>query len=41
MIARYSLPEMAVIWSDDRRLAAWKEVEALAVEAWAKKGVAP
>ncbi|HUO46904.1 MAG TPA: adenylosuccinate lyase [Acidimicrobiia bacterium] len=41
MIPRYILPEMAAIWSDDRRLAAWKEVEALVVEAWADLGVAP
>jgi adenylosuccinate lyase len=41
MIARYSLPEMAAIWSEDRKLRAWKEVEALAVEAWADRGVTP
>ncbi|MDP3984029.1 MAG: adenylosuccinate lyase [Acidimicrobiia bacterium] len=41
MIPRYSLPEMAAVWTDARRLAAWKEVEALVVEAWAQLGVAP
>lgn len=32
---------MAAVWSDGRRLAAWKEVEALVVEAWAQRGVVP
>jgi adenylosuccinate lyase len=41
MVPRYSLPEMAAIWSETRKLAAWKQVEALAVEAWARLGVAP
>ena len=33
MIERYSLPEMAAIWSEAHKLAVWKEVEALALEA--------
>ena len=41
MIERYSLPEMAAVWSEDRKLAAWKEVEALVVEGWMKLGLAP
>jgi adenylosuccinate lyase len=41
MIERYTLPEMAAIWSEARKLAVWKEVEALATEAWAQLGVAP
>lgn len=41
MISRYSLPEMAAIWSEAHKLAAWKEVETLVVEAWAQLGVAP
>lgn len=41
MISRYSLPEMAAIWSDSNRLATWKYVEDLAVAAWAEAGVAP
>ncbi|MEN8114632.1 MAG: adenylosuccinate lyase [Actinomycetota bacterium] len=41
MIERYSLPEMAAIWSEERKLAVWKEVETLVVEAWADLGVAP
>lgn len=41
MIPRYSLPEMAAVWSEQRKLTAWKDVEALVVEAWAAEGVAP
>ena len=41
MIERYSLPEMAAVWGEERKLAVWKEVETLVVEAWADLGVAP
>jgi adenylosuccinate lyase len=41
MIDRYSLPEMANIWTLDNRFAMWLEVEILACEAWAKLGVIP
>ena len=41
MIPRYSLPEMAAIWGERRKLALWKEVETLALDAWAELGVAP
>jgi adenylosuccinate lyase len=41
MIGRYSLPEMSAAWSEERKLAAWKQVETLALEAWAELGVAP
>ncbi|HET9091107.1 MAG TPA: adenylosuccinate lyase [Acidimicrobiales bacterium] len=41
MIPRYSLPEMAALFSDERRFALWLEVELLAVEAWAELGVVP
>ena len=41
MIERYSLPEMSAIWSEERKLAAWKEVETLATEAWVELDVAP
>jgi adenylosuccinate lyase len=41
MIERYSTPEMNAVWSEDRKLAVWKEVETLVVEAWADIGVAP
>ncbi len=41
MIERYTLPEMAAIWSEARRLQMFQEVQALAAEAWAKLGVVP
>jgi len=39
MIPRYSLPEMATLFTDQFRLQQWLEVELLAVEGWAKAGV--
>jgi adenylosuccinate lyase len=41
MIPRYTLPEMAAVWSDQARLGHWLEVEILAVEAWARLGRVP
>ena len=41
MIPRYSLPEIAGLFTDDARFGAWLEVEVLAVEAWAQLGVVP
>jgi adenylosuccinate lyase len=41
MIERYSTPAMFEVWSEERKLAAWREVEILVVEAWAELGVAP
>jgi adenylosuccinate lyase len=41
MIPRYSLPEMAALFTDEARYGAWLEVEVLAVEAWAELGVVP
>ncbi len=41
MIPRYSLPEMAVLFTDEARLETWLEVELLAVEGWARIGVIP
>ncbi len=41
MIPRYSRPAMAAHWTDQARLAAWLEVELLAVEGWAAVGVVP
>jgi adenylosuccinate lyase len=41
VIPRYALPEIAEIFSDESRFAAWLEVEILAVEAWAELGVVP
>ena len=41
VIARYSRPAMARIWSDEGRLEAWLEVELAATAAWAELGVVP
>ena len=41
MIERYSTPEMSAVWSEERKLAVWRDVEILVVEAWAQLGVAP
>ncbi len=41
MISRYSLPEMAALFSDESRFATWLEVEVLATEAWADLGMVP
>jgi len=38
VIPRYSLPEMAELWTDEARLGTWLEVEILATEAWASVG---
>ncbi|MGH3049574.1 MAG: adenylosuccinate lyase, partial [Gaiellaceae bacterium] len=41
MIARYSRPAMARIWSDEGKLRAWLDVELAATAAWAELGVVP
>jgi adenylosuccinate lyase len=41
VIPRYTLPEMAAVWSDEARLRHWLEIEILAVEAWARLGTVP
>ena len=41
MIARYSRPEMARVWSEERKLEHWLEVELAALDAWAELGVVP
>ncbi len=41
MIERYTLPEMGAVWSEERKLQTWKEVEVLALEAWERLGKAP
>ena len=41
MIPRYSLPEMAGLFTDVARLSRWLEIELLAAEAWAEAGVIP
>ncbi|MBX7149630.1 adenylosuccinate lyase [bacterium] len=39
MIPRYTNPEMAAIWEPHNRFKIWLEIEMLALEAWAEKGV--
>jgi adenylosuccinate lyase len=41
MIARYTLPEMAAIWTDQRKYEIWLEIETLASEAQAELGHIP
>jgi adenylosuccinate lyase len=41
LIPRYSLPDIADLFTDEARFGAWLEVEVLAVEAWAELGVVP
>ncbi|HZQ26557.1 MAG TPA: adenylosuccinate lyase [Acidimicrobiales bacterium] len=41
MIPRYSLPEMALLFTDEARFATWLEVEVLATEGQAAAGVVP
>ena len=41
MIARYTRPAMARIWSEETKLASWLEVEIAALEGWAETGLVP
>jgi adenylosuccinate lyase len=41
VIPRYSLPEMAALFTDEARFEMWLEVELLAVEGWAEVGAIP
>lgn len=41
MIERYTLPEMAAIWSATHKIDTWLRVELLVCEAWAREGVIP
>src|SRR2546425_7932212 len=41
MIERYSLPEMATIWSDSHKADLWLQVELLVCEGWAREGAIP
>jgi adenylosuccinate lyase len=41
MIERYSLPEMAAIWSATHKTDCWLRVELEVCEAWAREGVIP
>jgi len=41
MIQRYALPEISQIWEDENRFKIWLEIEVLACEAQAERGVIP
>jgi adenylosuccinate lyase len=41
VIPRYTLPEMAAVWSDESRLRHWLRIEVLACDAWARLGRIP
>jgi adenylosuccinate lyase len=41
MIPRYTLPEMAAIWSEETQLGHWLRIEVLACEGWARIGRIP
>ncbi len=41
MIPRYSIPEIAALFTDEARFEMWLEVEVLAVEGWAAVGAIP
>ena len=41
MIPRYTLPEMAEVWSEEAKLRHWLRVEVLACDAWAELGRIP
>jgi adenylosuccinate lyase len=41
MIERYSLPEMAAIWSATHKTDLWLRVELLVCEGWAREGIIP
>ncbi len=41
MISRYTLPEMGAIWTDEKKLSLWLEIEIVACEAQAKLGNIP
>jgi adenylosuccinate lyase len=41
MIPRYSTAEMAAVWTDEARMAAWLQVELAVCEAWTRLGKIP
>ena len=40
-ISRYTLPEMAAIWSPQAKVDAWLQVEMAVCDAWAERGEIP
>ncbi len=41
MIVRYTRPEIGEVWTSQRKMECWLEVELAATEAWAEEGVVP
>jgi len=41
VIARYTRAEIGAVWTDERRMSGWLEVELAATDAWAAEGVVP
>ncbi len=41
MITRYTREEIGAVWSPQRKLECWLEVELAATEAWAEEGAVP
>jgi adenylosuccinate lyase len=41
VISRYTRPEIGAVWTPERRMQAWLEVELAATDAWAAEGVVP
>ena len=41
MISRYTREEIGAVWTDERRMGAWLEVELAATDAWAAEGAVP
>jgi adenylosuccinate lyase len=41
VIPRYTRPEIGAVWSAERRMQGWLEVELAATDAWAAEGVVP
>ncbi|HSI79190.1 MAG TPA: adenylosuccinate lyase [Solirubrobacterales bacterium] len=41
MIERYTRPDMGAVWTPERRMRAWLEVELAATDAWSEAGVVP
>jgi adenylosuccinate lyase len=41
VIPRYTREEIGAVWTDERRMSAWLEVELAALDAWAAEGAVP
>ena len=41
MIERYTRPEIGAVWTSERRMQGWLQVELAATDAWAVEGAVP